>query len=247
MVGHIVVRTCSTVLVARGGLDVEGVPSQMRIAVCTNRSAVLDVLPGLAALAHDVRRWLPDDLPTSSQGVRAVVVDTADGLQEARDLGVRLLRQHPGPVLVVIAEGSLVAVDHRWGPVEVLLPTATPAEIEFRLRLASARHYRAARRTGRTHVGALVLDSVTHTAWLGPRHLPLNERAFDVLAVLAAAPGCVQKRETLLVQCWGSRWHDPTGVDVVVRRIRHILDLDPDPIVTVRNVGYLLDPDRLPP
>ncbi len=27
----------------------------------------------------------------------------------------------------------------------------------------------------------------------------------------------------------------------------HILDLDPNPIVTVRNVGYLLDPDRLPP
>jgi len=219
----------------------------MRIAVCTNRSAVLDVLPGLAALTHDVRRWPPDDLPTSPRGVRAVVVDTAGGLHQARDLCLRLLRQHPGPVLVVIAEGSLVAIDHRWGPVEVLLPTATPTEVEFRLRLASARHHRATRRTGRTHLGALVLDSSTHTGWLGPRRLSLNERVFDVLAALVAAPGCVQKRETLLVQCWGSRWHDPTGVDVAVRRIRYTLDLDPDPIVAVRNVGYLLDPGRLPP
>lgn len=244
-VAHIVVPT-PVPSVGPSAATSEGVRAHVQIAMCTTRCDPCEVLPGLGGLAHGVL-VRPPDPAAGFDGCRAVVVDAAIGLHRARELCAALHRRHPGPLLVVIDEGALVAVDDRWGVVELLLPAASPAEIEFRLRVASARHRRTTKRTGRWFVGPLTVDSRRGAAWLGERWLPLSGRAFDLLCALAAQPDRVHSREELLTGVWGSRWHDPSGVDIQIRRIRGALGAHAAAIVTVHRVGYRLDVDQLGP
>jgi DNA-binding response OmpR family regulator len=74
--------------------------------------------------------------------------------------------------------------------------------------------------------------------------LDLRPKEFDLLALLAAHPGQVFTRETLLNRIWGYHSYiDPRTVDVHVRRLREKLAaIDPEATVieTERGVGYRL-------
>jgi DNA-binding response OmpR family regulator len=65
---------------------------------------------------------------------------------------------------------------------------------------------------------------------------------FELLRTLAATPGRVYTRQTLLDRLWGgAAFRDPRTIDVHVRHLREKLERDPsDPefIFTVRGVGY---------
>ena len=75
-------------------------------------------------------------------------------------------------------------------------------------------------------------------------HLTLTE--FRVLSELAGSPGHVHSRQALLAQVWGHGFFgDERIVDVHVRRLRTKIERDPaNPrlVVTVRGLGYRLDP-----
>ena len=65
---------------------------------------------------------------------------------------------------------------------------------------------------------------------------------FEMLAALAARPGRVFTRETLLERVWGdSAYRDPRTIDVHIRHLREKLERDPSEpeyLFTVRGVGY---------
>jgi DNA-binding response OmpR family regulator len=73
---------------------------------------------------------------------------------------------------------------------------------------------------------------------------------FEILSVLARAPGRVFTRDMLLARIWGdSAYRDPRTIDVHIRHLREKVERDPkDPeyLFTVRGVGYRFrdtDPD----
>jgi DNA-binding response OmpR family regulator len=65
---------------------------------------------------------------------------------------------------------------------------------------------------------------------------------FEILVALAAHPGRVYSRQTLLERVWGdSAYRDPRTVDVHIRHLREKLEADPrhpELLLTVRGVGY---------
>ena len=77
--------------------------------------------------------------------------------------------------------------------------------------------------------------------------IELTPREFDLLACLAASPRRVFTRDELLKEVWGSatEWQDPATVTEHIRRLRRKIEADaenPEWLITVRGVGYRLDP-----
>jgi DNA-binding response OmpR family regulator len=92
----------------------------------------------------------------------------------------------------------------------------------------------------------LVLREASGTVHRGAEQVPLTLTEFRLLCELAATPGRVLSRQVLLERVWQHGFFgDERLVDVHVRRLRTKVELDPsDPrvVVTVRGLGYRLDP-----
>jgi DNA-binding response OmpR family regulator len=92
--------------------------------------------------------------------------------------------------------------------------------------------------------GDLVLDLRTHTARRGERVLDLTPTEWNLLEHLLRHPGQVLTRSQLLDAVWSyDREVQPTMVDVYISYLRRKLSLPgrPDPIKTVRGLGYRLE------
>ena len=217
-----------------------------------------DVLPALALLPHHVK-ILPAEGSAllDAPDVDVVLVDGRKELAHARDLCQLIRTTGAGvPVLLVVTDGGLAAVNHEWGMDDVLLHTCGPAELEARFRLAIGR-LRAAREADdpEAHVirgGEVMIDEATYTAKIGSRPLDLTFKEFELLKYLVQHPGRVFSREQLLQEVWGYDYFGGTRtVDVHVRRLRAKLGDLESLIGTVRNVGnrfndYEEEKDRLP-
>ena len=204
-----------------------------------------EVLPALALLPHQVR-VLPREGSAllDAPAADVILVDGRQDLAQARDL-CRLIRTTgvDVPVLLVITEGGLAAVNHDWGMDDVVLDTVGPAELEARIRLASGRLRAERDDDPESHVirsGEVVVDEVTYTAKLGSRVLDLTFKEFELLKYLAQHPGRVFTRDQLLQEVWGYDYFGGTRtVDVHVRRLRAKLGPEHETLIgTVRNVGY---------
>jgi DNA-binding response OmpR family regulator len=90
------------------------------------------------------------------------------------------------------------------------------------------------------------LDLLAHQLRRGGVAVHLRPKEFRLLEMLAAHPGRAYTRRQILDRVWGSGHDgDPRTVDVHVRWLRSKIETDPEhPIhlVTVRGVGYRLDP-----
>jgi len=95
-------------------------------------------------------------------------------------------------------------------------------------------------------VAPLVLREASGTVHRGDQLLPLTLTEFRLLCELAAAPGRVFSRQALLERVWQHGFFgDERLVDVHVRRLRTKVERDPSTprvVVTVRGLGYRLDP-----
>jgi DNA-binding response OmpR family regulator len=95
-------------------------------------------------------------------------------------------------------------------------------------------------------VGPINLDPSTHRATLRGEPLRLSAREFSLLAFLAASPGKVFSREQILEQVWGWEFEGtPRTVDNYILALRRLLEDDPAApryLITVRQLGYRLDP-----
>ena len=95
-------------------------------------------------------------------------------------------------------------------------------------------------------VGGLVIDVERHLVTVDgvPRQLTPSE--FRILSLLAGTPGRVFTRRELTAALWGSdAFADNRACDVHIAHLRRKLEGEPSAprrIVTVRGVGYRLDP-----
>ena len=200
------------------------------------------VLPSLMLLPHTVRTQAPEVTALLDAGSRdAVIVDARTDLAAAKSL-CRLLTSggDNAPVITVVNEGGLVAINADWRIDEILLPTAGPAEVDARLRLLGSRGPAGGAADGALRLGELVIDEATYSARLRGRPLDLTYKEFELLKYLAQHAGRVFTRAQLLQEVWGYDFFGGTRtVDVHVRRLRAKLGAEHEQMIgTVRNVGY---------
>ena len=213
--------------------------------LCLTEADPATALPGLDLLPHVIR--------TSPLGVRVpagasarfdlLLIDGTQDTRRARTACLELKRDSPTPRLLIVPEAALAAVTPDWAVADVLLPTASPAEIDLRLRLShdtrtSAGGADGGDRTTVTSAG-VVIDEGNFTARLHGRTLDLTYKEFELLHFLASNPGRVFTRDQLLSEVWGTDYFGGTRtVDVHVRRLRAKLGEHESLISTVRGVGY---------
>jgi DNA-binding response OmpR family regulator len=95
-------------------------------------------------------------------------------------------------------------------------------------------------------VGDLVIDESAHTVTVGGRPVELTPLEFELLHALAGRVGQVLSVDDLLDRVWGEEYiGQPQVVYVHIHWLRERLEEDPQVpqrIVTVRGVGYKLEP-----
>jgi DNA-binding response OmpR family regulator len=150
-----------------------------------------------------------------------------------RDLPLR-------PLLMVVASAQLADLRLREDHFDdfCVLP-ATPEEVAARLAHLFWRTGRGLR-PELIEYGSLILNLETYQAAVAGRVLDLTYMEYELLRFLAARPGKVFTRETLLSRVWGYEYYGGARtVDVHVRRLRAKLGEEHANLIqTVRSVGY---------
>lgn len=208
------------------------------------------VLPALDLLNHrtSVQPTRMVSGPVETVTADLVLVDGRKDLISSRNLA-QLLRGKglQAPVIMVLTEGGMAAVASTWMVDDVVLDSAGPAEVEARLRLASARVVAPEDSDDqRIHVGSVIIDEAAYSAHVNGEALNLTYKEFELLKFLSQNQGRVFTRSQLLSEVWGYDYYGGTRtVDVHVRRLRSKLGSDHEHMITtVRNVGYSLSADR---
>jgi DNA-binding response OmpR family regulator len=218
----------------------------VKLTVLSDKNDVSEVLPSLALLSHDVTLLPPAAGSVKEVGeAEIVMIDvTGSNLLGARDMCRSVAAAYPTlPVSVAIDETSVIALDGSWAVDDFLLPSATPTEVDARLRMLMTRRpvpVEEAEDSQVASIGALVVDEVTYVARVEGRPLDLTYKEFELLYFLVSHAGRVFSREQLLQDVWGYDYFGGTRtVDVHVRRLRAKLGHDYEKVIaTVRNVGY---------
>ena len=186
---------------------------------------------GLAGL-DDIRRLGP---------VAAIVDVGLPGID-----GTELVRRLRGaenwvPVMFVTAHDSEIdrVLGLELGADDYLTKPFSPRELVARVRgLVRRSALTADAPTQTLSRGRVSLDLGLRRARLDEQPIELTATEFDLLAFLLAHPRQVFTREQLLSQVWGvADYAGSRTVDVHVAQLRAKLG-DPDPIRTVRGIGY---------
>jgi DNA-binding response OmpR family regulator len=205
-----------------------------------------EVLPALSLLPHKVRHVPAEPaLLVNAPSADLVFLDARQDLNNMKSLAKIL--QTTGlsaPLILVLTEGGLAAVNEEWGATDVILFNAGPAEIDARIRLALARNKPKAL-SALVETSGIVIDEVTYSAKIHGVPMDLTYKEFELLKFLTQHPGRVFSREQLLSEVWGYDYFGGTRtVDVHIRRLRFKLgELEPL-IGTVRNRGYSFNPNK---
>jgi DNA-binding response OmpR family regulator len=183
------------------------------------------------------------------RAVDAVVLDL--GLPDGNGLDLlRSLRRSERAVPVVVLTGrgreSERVLGLELGADDYVVKPFSLPELAARLR-AVLRRSSDARPTASVEVGDLVIDTAAHEATARGEALPLRPLEHDLLAFLAASPRQVFSPEQLLERVWGGGAGRQSASTVAehVYRLRQKLqraEVTTPRIVTVRGVGYRLDP-----
>ncbi len=98
-------------------------------------------------------------------------------------------------------------------------------------------------------VGDLTIDPQAYAVTLKGQPLNLPPREFDLLYTLALAAGRVVSAEDLIARVWGAEYSgEPQVAYVHIRWLREKIEADPNHprrIITVRGVGYKLEPQAV--
>lgn len=214
----------------------------MDLLLLTDDATADVVLESLSLLSHRVEILPADTTSLVRLGQPAVIlVDARADLAASRTLCRLVSDTDTAPVIAIVGEGGLVAVNAEWGIDDFLLPGTGPGELDARLRMVTTRTTTGDDQpVDKVTLGELVIDESTYTARLRGRPIDLTYKEFELLKFLAQNAGRVFTRAQLLHEVWGYDYFGGTRtVDVHVRRLRAKLGSDHESLIgTVRNVGY---------
>lgn len=203
-----------------------------------------EVLPALALLSHRVR-YIPAEPASlvSAPEHDLIFLDARKDLASSKAMARILVSTGiSAPLIVVLSEGGLAAMNFEWGSSDIVLDSAGPAEIEARIRLAIGK-YRTEKEIGTISASGVVIDESSYSAKVHGKPLDLTFKEFELLKFLAQHPGRVFTRDQLLSEVWGYDYFGGSRtVDVHIRRLRAKLGDLESLISTVRNVGYRFSP-----
>lgn len=94
-------------------------------------------------------------------------------------------------------------------------------------------------------VGHIVMDTATHTLRRSDQAIELTKTEWDLLEYLLRHPGIPLTRQSILDYVWSYESEvRPDLVDVYISYLRQKINIPglPDPIQTVRGIGYRFDP-----
>lgn len=165
--------------------------------------------------------------------------------------GVEICREIRGestvPVVMLTARSdtSDVVLGLEVGADDYLTKPFELPELVARLR-AVLRRSNALHEGEKISSGSLEIDAEGYTATIDGELVELTATEFRLLLELARNKGKVKTRESLLESVWNYEYlGDSRIVDMAVKRLRNKIEDDPQSptrIVTVRGVGYRLEP-----
>jgi len=94
-------------------------------------------------------------------------------------------------------------------------------------------------------IGDLQIDPQSHAVQIGDRPVSLSPREYSLLYTLAMEPKRIFSVDELLVRVWEEYVGQPQVVYVHIRWLREKIEIDPNNpkrILTIRGVGYRLEP-----
>ena len=223
----------------------------VQILVIEDEPAILDfVVRGLRSEGFRVEAALDGaegERLALANGFDLVILDLMLPGRPGMEILRSLRERHPStPVILLTArdrvEDRVAGLDA--GATDYMVKPFAYTELVARVRahLRTAEHGQAPTLAA----GDLELDLVTRQALRGDERVQLTGKEFDLLAHFMRHAGRVLTREQLLRDVWGYDFHPGTNVvEVYVGYLRRKLRREdrPDPIVTVRSVGYRLRTD----
>ncbi|MDP9307483.1 MAG: response regulator transcription factor [Actinomycetota bacterium] len=161
----------------------------------------------------------------------------------------RLRDESPVPILMLTAkDGELDRVlGLEVGADDYVSKPFSVPELVARVRaLLRRRELDTRAAIAKLRVGDLELDLSKHEARVGDEQVPLTAFELKLLALLAGEPERVFSRREIMRHLWDSSFvGDERACDLHVSNIRRKLERDParpERLVTVRGVGYKLQP-----
>jgi two-component system response regulator ResD len=162
-----------------------------------------------------------------------------DGWEVCRELR----RENDVPIIILTARDDEVdkVVGLELGADDYITKPFNPRELVARVK-AVMRRFKAAQTPTRVlSLADLRVDLDRREVHVGSRSLDLRPKEFELLSVLASAPGVVFPRERLLQQAWGYEYFgDSRTIDVHVTWLREKLNGSHVKIQTAWGVGYKL-------
>jgi DNA-binding response OmpR family regulator len=179
-----------------------------------------------------------------------IMLPKLDGIEVCR----RLRTRSHVPIIMLTAKGDEIdkVAGLEMGADDYITKPFSVREFRSRVKAALRRGNMAGTTLATDEpirAGDLEIDFERRSVLLRSEPIELTYVEFEILAALAASPGRVFTRETLLEHIWGdSTYRDPRTVDVHIRHLREKLEADakkPEYLFTVRGVGYRFrDADR---
>ena len=195
------------------------------------------VMPALGLLSHRIRQIPAEPAAlVNAPAADLIFLDARRDLAGAKSLAKILHTTGLStPLIIIVTEGGLAAINSEWKATDIILENAGPAEIDARIRLALSRK-ETSTNSEKIHASGVVIDEASYSAKVSGRTLDLTYKEFELLRFLAQHPGRVFTREQLLSEVWGYDYFGGTRtVDVHIRRLRSKLGPEHEAIVgTVR-------------
>ena len=223
--------------------DEQDVAEVLRFHLTKDGYEVVVVPTGTAALklAHDLRPELI---------LLDIMVPQLNGWDVCRRLKADT-ETHAIPIIMLTACGEEIdrLLGFELGADDYVTKPFSPRELIARVRAVVRRAGHDAVLDAKTYLraGDLEIDRHRFEVRMQGKTVELTPREFDLLAVLAGAPGRVFGRGALLDLVWGQDgFVEPRTVDVHLARLRakfSAADVPMPPIETVRGVGYRLSDD----
>ena len=150
----------------------------------------------------------------------------------------------PVPVIMLTARADTydVVAGLEAGADDYVTKPFEPKELTARIRAQVRRNQIRPPDAPLVRLGDLAINPADGTVHRGSEEIPLTRTEFRLLSTMAAHPGRIFSRETLLAEVWGyDDLPDGKVVDMHVHRLRLKLETDParpQYVMTVRGRGY---------